>query len=202
MDASFFKQIQYSCHGEEISKLCAKLAQRCSFDLVIDVRRLCHLAYWLLVYEYEVEALVICRETHEVEFKGKDNFKIWDYILVIWGLEVYLLKRQGELAQAKTRIRGMDQIWMYQVNESMTTEKIKQFRKKEEKRRSKFTCEGVMGIEAIANCNSVEMERNCRLVALFHMIGYGSTGLFSDLEQHQEALDLAIHQYLGFLRMK
>ena len=191
MDANFFEQIQFSCHEQEIVGLCEKLAKRCSYDILMDVRRLCRLAYWLFVYEHDVEAIVICRETHEVRFPGNGQIRIWDYILAIWGLEVYLLKKQEEWMEAQIRIQKMDQIWMLRSEN----------RAKEEKRRSCFTSERVMGIDTIAKCDNQKDEKHYRFIALFRMIGYGSTGLFPDLVRHQEMLNQAIDQYVTFLKV-
>ena len=53
--------------------------------------------YWLYVAGDEEAVLMIAEYTHDATFPGKAIYNVWDFILYIWGLEVYLYIKRAVL---------------------------------------------------------------------------------------------------------
>lgn len=191
-----FKSIMNSCTEKKIVSLCKKLEKKCSFDSGKDAENLCHLAYHLFVYGHIEEAIVVCRFTHDVLFPGKGIFCVWDFILFIWGLEVFILKAQGKVEEANVRIKEIDHIHMQPVGLSINDTEEKR-RKDADELRLRFTYPDVLECERIEK--SERHANGYRFIALFDMIGYGATGLYPNLSAHWEDLQQDINNYVAIL---
>lgn len=54
-----FESIEARHTEKKIISLCKKLIKKCSFNSGADARNLCELAYWLYVYGYEDDVLLV-----------------------------------------------------------------------------------------------------------------------------------------------
>ncbi|MCM1286665.1 MAG: hypothetical protein NC240_00040 [Clostridium sp.] len=167
-----------------------KLLKKCSFNSGECARNLCNLAYWLYVYGYEDEVIALCEITHDVEFPGKGKFNVWDYLLLVWGLEVYILKKNGRNDEAEDRIRIMDSYW----KSSPLSEQ------EEIDRRNRFTYEYAAKQDKILNETSKTYANSYRILALTHLIGLTYTGLFPKLWESKELVDKTIDEYISILK--
>ncbi len=108
--------------------MCKKLVKKCSFNSGADAENLCHLAYRLFVYGYIEETFAVCRYTHDIPFPGKGVYRVWDFILYIWGLEVFLLYKQEKHEEANARAKEIDSIRAQPVDSIFNTpEKRREF---------------------------------------------------------------------------
>ena len=53
---------------------------------------------------------MIAEYTHDATFPGKAIYNVWDFILYIWGLEVYLYIKHDNGDKAEYRIKKIDGI--------------------------------------------------------------------------------------------
>ena len=190
-----FESIMNSCPKKKVMSLCKKLIKKCSFNSGADAENLCHLAYRLFVYGYIEEALAVCRYTHDVPFPGKGIFNVWDFILFIWGLEVFLLQKEEKYEEANTRVKEIDYIYIQPVNAIFNTpEKCRKFANE---RYQRVSYPDVLEREKIEE--SEQYANNYRFIALFYMIGYGATGLYPNLSAHWEELQQDINNYVSIL---
>lgn len=190
-----FESIMNSCPQKKVVSLCKKLIKKCSFNSGADAENLCHLAYRLFVYGYIEEALAVCRYTHDVPFPGKGIFNVWDFILFIWGLEVFLLQREEKYEEANTRVKEIDYIHIQPVNAIFNIpEKCRKFANELYQR---VSYPDVLEREKIKE--SEQYANNYRFIALFNMIGYGATGLYPNLSAHWEELQQDINNYVSIL---
>lgn len=190
-----FESIMNSCPKKKVVSLCKKLIKKCSFNSGADAENLCHLAYRLFVYGYIEEALAVCRYTHDVPFPGKGTFNVWDFILFIWGLEVFLLQKQERNEEANARVKEIDHIHIQPVNAIFNTpEKCRKFA---DELYQRVSYPDVLEREKIEE--SEQYANNYRFIALFDMIGYGATGLYLNLSAHWEELQQDINNYVSIL---
>lgn len=179
---------------KKVQSLCKKVLKKCSFNSGADIQNLCHLAYWLFVYGYVDEALSVCEITHDVEFPGKGIWAVWDFIMCMWGLEVHIYKNQNDIEKANAIVQKMDNLWMFpptlppQNQEHETT------------RRNRFTVSFCFREKEISNASSETRANGWRFVALFMLIGYGSTGLFPHLVEEKDTVDKLVEEYIEKLQ--
>jgi hypothetical protein len=57
MSNEIFETIKETCPQKKVVSLCNKLMKKCSFKSGKDARNLCHLSYWLYLYEKQQLAL-------------------------------------------------------------------------------------------------------------------------------------------------
>jgi len=195
VDSHFFETIMTTYTKKKVISLCKKLIKKCSFNSGADAENLCHLAYRLFTYGHINEVLNICKATHNASFPGKGAYRVWEFILSIWGLEVYLLKESGKDEEAKQRIEAMDTIWKTNIHSYLTDEKKVTM---EIGRRSRFLYQDILLTNKISS-SSDTISNEYRFIALFKMIGYGATGLFPDLTNHWTELKLDINSYISIL---
>lgn len=185
-----FEEILNNHKEKNVISYSKKLIKKCSFNSGECARNLCNLTYWLYVYGYEDEVINLCEMTHDVEFPGKGKFNVWDYLLPMWGLEVYILKKNGKKEEAKDRIRIMDNYWRSSpLSEQAETE-----------RRNRFTYEYVAKQDKISNETSKVYANSSRILALTHLIGLTYTGLYPKLWESKELVDKTIDDYISILK--
>lgn len=190
-----FESIMNSCPKKKVVSLCKKLIKKCSFNSGADAENLCHLGYRLFVYGYIEEALAVCRYTHDVPFPGKGVFNVWDFILFIWGLEVFILKLNGNIESVEQRIEKIDYIYVQPVNSIFNTPE--ECRKFADKRYLNLAYPDILFQEKIEECE--QYANDWRFIALFRMIGYGATGLYPNLSAHWNELQQDIDRYVSIL---
>lgn len=190
-----FESIMNSCPQKKVVSLCKKLIKKCSFNSGADAENLCHLAYRLFVYGYIEETLAVCRYTHNVPFPGKGVYRVWDFILWIWGLEVFLLHKQEKHEEANARVKEIDYIRAQPVDGVFNTpEKRRRF---VDSLYQRVTYPDVLWRENIEE--SEQHANDYRFTALFGMIGYGATGLYPNLSARWEELQQDINNYVSIL---
>ena len=190
-----FDSILTNHKEKKIVSLCKKLIKKCSFNSGEDIENLCRLAYWLFVYDYEDEALAVCAITHEVEFPGKGMWTVWDFIMYMWGLEVHILKQNNNKEKANEIIQQMDELWKFPRTLPLKASEH------EIERRNRFTVSFCSREKEIANASSEARANAWRFVALFHIIGYGATELFPNLNKEKELIDALAEEYIQKLKV-
>ncbi len=185
-----FESIQATHTEKKIVSLSKKLIKRCTFNSGADAQNLCELAYWLYIYGYADDVLLVCEITHDIEFPGKGGFNVWDYILFIWGLEAHILKERAQIEKANDRIKRMDELW------KLSSKSAEQ----EAMRRNRVTISECAYEEKIANDTSASSADRWRFLSLFRLIGYGVTGLFPCLQKEKVAVDELAKEYIERLK--
>lgn len=196
MSKSIFEEIynKYPAN-KRIATLCKLLMKKCSFDNGKDAENLCHLAYLLYIYGEEETALAVSAYTHDAPFPGRVAFNVWSFILDVWGLECYILQKQGQTEASLVRADEIDRINRLPVGERMAesvstlTDKI----------RIRICYEEELCYDKIASAGTTSLANKYRLAALFHMIGWGATGHYPDLNLHRKELEKNIQDYVSVL---
>lgn len=191
---ALFEKIQEEHKEKKIVSLCKKLIKKCSFNSGSDIENLCRLSYWLFVYGYHDDALSVCGITHEIEFPGKGIWNVWDFIMYMWGLEAHIFKLRNKTEQADKIIDEMDRLWMQQPTLPPKPPEL------EIARRNRFTLSYCSREKDIANARTELHANGWRLVALFRLIGYGSTGLFPNLNSEKASIDRLVDEYIEKLK--
>lgn len=185
-----FETIQAQHTEKPIVSMCKKLIKKCSFNSGADIQNLCHLAYWLYVYGYEDDALLVCETTHDADYPGKGGFNVWDFIIYMWGLEAHIMKCRNLTEEAAERIKKMDDLWLLTSTAP----------EHEEARRNRFTVDSCSYEKEISNAATSSAANRWRFLALFKLIGYGTTGLFPNLEANKSAVNALVEQYVSLLK--
>ena len=84
-----FQEIMADHSEKKIISLCKKLIKKSSLTSSVDAANLCELAYWLYVIGDKENSLKVC-EYSNIEIPEKINYNVWDFIIWIWGLSIYL----------------------------------------------------------------------------------------------------------------
>ena len=193
-----FDLIIASHKEKRIISLCNSLHKRCSFNRGQDIQTLCELAYWLYVAGDEEAVLMIAEYTHDAPFPGKAIYNVWDYILYIWGLEVYLYIKHDDRDKAEYRIKKIDGILKAPLPKAYSSYDRQLF--VEEKRRERFTYPDVLQLNKIQMCDTKAWKRDYQISALYTMIGYTYTGLFPNLSAHKNEIEHYIQKYVNELK--
>lgn len=127
-------------------------------------------------------------------FQGKGDY-VWDFILFIWGLEVFLLQKEERYEEANRRVKEIDYIHIQPVN--LICETPEECRKFANELYQRFCYPDVLERKKIEE--SKQDANDYRFIALFHMIGYGATGLYPSLSAHWEELQKNINNYVSIL---
>lgn len=188
--------VRYSQAG--IQGICRKLNAYFSFNSGKHAELLCKLAYQMYVLGDTETAKKISCFTHDAPFPGKGCFRVWDFILFIWGLEVYILKQEHDDVSAQRRIDAIDGILNYPLpNAYDSAEQQKKF---EQIRRGNFHYPDILHQKDISTAISTASANSWRLTSLYQMIGYTFTGLYPDLLLHQEEIQCAVDEYVAELK--
>lgn len=196
MDNQVFEQIKDKCQKKKVVSLCNKLAKKCSFKSGSDSENLCHLAYWLYVYDEKALAMDCIALTHDIPFNA--NYGVWTFFHHMWGLEMRLLREQGKNDEAE-KIAETINAHLLTPGKIDTPERMPA---KEEKRRSRLTYEDTIRKEDIAGHlqeNNLTRANAWRFVALITMIGNTETGFFPQLNEHKTQIEEKIAEYISEL---
>lgn len=163
---------------EYIKKPAKGLLQKCSYKSSFDTSSLCSLAYWLYIYDNKELALEICELSHKVNF----DFEYGDMgIQNIYGLEIRIAREHLEEDRRKNFTSDF-------LNYSFSKRVKKQVRYPQ-----------ILREEDIATCNNSTLEA-VLFFALCNMIGKGETGLYPELNENWEEIELAIQEYIACLQ--
>lgn len=159
---------------------CRKLIQKCSFKSVSDTSHLCALAYWLYIHGDSQPALTICELCHKVDFSFE--FTHWNCgIQNIYGLEIRIARELlGENRKNQLPPELIEYYFSKKVRKSL---KYPQILRKTE----------------IATCSSKLLDTEL-LLALYHMIGHGETGLYTELNENWQEIEQTINLYIDCLK--
>lgn len=197
MAAELFEIIMEQCPRKKVISLCKKLIKKCSFKSGADCENLCHLAYWLYIYEQPTLSMKCVELTHDVPFDK--NFNTWTFIHAMWGLEMRLLREQGKENEAQAIADTMNKHHLT-PGKVDTPERMPQ---KEEKRRSRFTYEDAVKqekIKAFLESGELNDANGWRFVALLRMIGSAETGFYPLLNESKARLEEKITEYISELQ--
>lgn len=197
MATELFETIMEQCPQKKVISLCKKLIKKCSFKSGADCENLCHLAYWLYIYGQPALSMKCIQLTHNVPFDK--NFNTWTFIHAMWGLEIRLLKQNGQNTEAQKIADTIDKHHLT-PGKIDTPERMPQ---KEEKRRLRFTYESVTNqekIEAHLQNNNINSANAWRFTALFKMIGNTETGLYPLLNKRKQDIEITIGEYTAALQ--
>lgn len=190
-----FEEIMDRYSDKKIISLCKKLNKKCSFGSGVDAAYLCELAYRLYVMGAKEDALKVCEFTN-INIPNKVNYRVWDFILFIWGLEAYIYNEDGRTEDKEYRVSLMKKVWSTPKNASDTKEKAWAFMQKIFARK---TFEDVCDIKEIEEAEAEGNKKSAnatRLTALYNMIGYGITGFCPELVNNRDELEAKIREYV------
>ena len=194
-----FEEIMERYSDKKIISLCKKLNKKCSFGSGVDAAYLCELAYRLYVMGAKEDALRVCEFTN-INIPNKLNYRVWDFILLIWGLEAYIYNEDGRTEDKEYRVSLMKKVWSTPKNALDTEEKAWDFIQKIFARK---TFEDVCDIQAIEEAEAEGDKKSAnamRLTALYNMIGYGIIGFCPELEKNNDELNTKIREYIVSLQ--
>lgn len=197
MDLQFFEQIMEKCPKKKVISLCKKLAKKCSFKNGADMENLCHLAYWLYIYDLSGPSMECISLTHQTPFD--QNYNVWTFIHSMWGLEIRILKEQSNLEESQKIIDSINEHYLMPTKLEPSIEKRQSA---EAKRRSRFTYEDVIRkskIEASLANNDIKGANEWRFIALLGMIGNTETGIYPKLNDSKEQINILIKEYIQML---
>ena len=197
-DTSILETIKQECPKKKVISLCNKLLKRGSYKSAADSESLCHLAYWLYIYDRADLAMACIAPTHRIECFG--DFGVWTFLHAMWGLEIRILRERGDNAHANEVAATMDgQLLMPTLLKDTPEKKAAH----EAKRRARFTYESVTRQDSIqphVEAGNQTRANAWRLVALLGMIGDTETGLYPNLNERKEDIEVKIAEYIGELR--
>ena len=197
MEKAIFERIKEKCQKKKVISLCNRLSKKCSFKSGKDIENLCHLAYWLYVYDEKELAMNCIALTQDIPFDM--NYNVWTFIHAMWGLKMRLLREQGQADDAQKIAETMNSHFLTPDKVFNTVEKVQQF---EEKRRTRFTYESTIreqDIERDLKENNLNFANERRFVALFGMIGNIETGFYPFLNEGKARIEEKITEYISEL---
>ena len=193
MTVELFETIMKECPQKKVVSLCKKLIKKCSFKSGADCENLCHLMYWLYIYDRSDLALNCVALTHNIPFEK--NFNTWTFIHFMWGLEIRILRGQKNEPEAQKIIETMN-VHDFTLGKVDTPE---QFPKKVEKRRGRQTYEDTIRQEKIERSDNTKSANAWRFIGLLGMITYTETGFYPILNERKNDMEAKINEYINAL---
>jgi hypothetical protein len=190
---NIFENIMSNCHHKKVQSLCKKLIKKLSFNSGKDIENLCHLIYWLYIFGNVEEAKKCINLTHEIEFT--QNYNIWTFIHLIWGLEIRILRQEGNNKLADDIAEKMDK-QLKMPTEIETPEKAEI---RENRRRKRIDIKIESNETEIAEClrgNDIKTANEYRFVGIMGLIGTMETGFFPELNKNREKIEEIIKEYV------
>lgn len=204
MDTSIFKNndllenIKEECSQKKVIRLCDKLIKKCSYKNMSNCETMCHLAYWLYIYDRPEIALDLIKATHDIEFFC--NWNVWTFIHHMWGLEIRILRERGDKSGAVKVANIINEQHLCPSPMFDTPEKIA---KHEKIRRANFTYEDVIEQKKIRQCvedGDKTGANSWKFIALLGMIEYAETGFYPKLNERKEEIEQKINEYIAELK--
>ncbi len=197
MDAQVFEQIMEECQKKKVVSLCKKLIKKCSIKSGADMENVCHLAYWLYVYDLPELSMKCIEPTHDISFS--QNYNVWDFIYKMWGLEIRILREQNEQEKISSIVDTMNSQYLMPTKFDPTVEERE---KKETQRRARVNYEDVIRKEQIDKYlqeGNLSWANDWRFIALLGMIGETETGLYPLLNESKMQIEEKITEYIAEL---
>ncbi|MCL2654438.1 MAG: hypothetical protein FWD65_01890 [Coriobacteriia bacterium] len=181
---------------KQIVSLCKKCLKKLSFKSGADVSNLTDLVFWLFIFGDNEAVFQLAGLTHGMPFDH--NFSVWDSLHIIWALEVYLLRKSGDVKGADVRrcaiLANLRLTMEDETQEEHDRREAKQYKRIDYKEWTyQLKIEGAVASGNKASANA------WRLSALERMIGWGETGLYPDFVAHDEQREQEIVQYANIL---
>jgi hypothetical protein len=183
---NLFEEIMEKCNHKKVVSLCKELAKKLSFRSGGDTENLCHLIYWLYILDEKGLAKKCMVLTHNVPFDG--DYRVWDFINNIWGLEIRILRDENKNNEADSIVKLMERHDLSNDTEAGLR-----------KLRNRFTFEKVARKKQIedALADGDNKEANIwRFLALFGLIGNTETGFYPNLNNDKEKIEETIKNYV------
>jgi hypothetical protein len=188
-----FKEIMESCRNKKVQGICKKSNIKFSVKNGKDMENLCHLIYWLYILN-EIELAKECIDlTHGIPFD--QNYNIWTFIHYIWGIEIKILRNEGNNDNVNKIIQEMDK--QLKIPTKIETSEKAEIR--ENRRRERIDLESVSNGKEIEDClkdNDLKLANEYRFTALMRLIGYTETGFFPQLNKDKEKIENIIKNYI------
>jgi len=197
-DTSILETIKQDCPKKKVISLCNQLLKRGSYKSAHDCEVLCHLAYWLYVYDRADLAMACIAPTHHIGYFT--DAAVWGFLHAAWGLEIRILRARGDDASADTIAAAIDNHYLTPTPLIDTPEKKTAH---EAKRRARFTYESVTRQDSIqphVDAGNKTRANAWRLVALLGMIGNTETGLFPHLNERKADIEAKTAEYIAELK--
>lgn len=199
IDTAMLEEIAQICPYKCVQSLCEKLIKKCSFKSSACTSQLCELGYWLYVLGEDELVFRVAEVTHKLTFDC--NFNVWSPIFKLWGLEMRLLRERGDTArieELKSIIYEAHLVPPPVANGPISREQMIESEKQRVLRFSVEDCAWVKQIEAAA---TPKRKADCKLYALFSLIGLGETGFYPHLNEEKERVEQIIGEYINDLRV-
>jgi hypothetical protein len=190
---NLFEEIIGKCNHKKVVSLCKKIEEKLSFKSGKDVEKLCHLIYWLYILGNIETAKKCMNLTHGIEFT--QNYNIWTFIHSIWGLEIRILRQEGNNKAANEIIKEMDK----QLKMPTKIETPEKSEIRENKRRERIDLDSISNIKEIEKClndGDIKLSNEYRFTALMKLIEYSETGFFPKLNKDKEEIENIINKYI------
>jgi hypothetical protein len=190
---NIFENIMSNCNHKNVQSLCKKLIKKLSFNSGKDMENLCHLIYWLYILG-DIETAKECINlTREIEFT--QNYNIWTFIHLIWGLEIRILRQEGNNKLAGEIAEKMDK----QLKMPAKIETPEKAEIRENKRRERIDIKFESNETEIAEClkeNDIKTANEYRFAGIIGLIGAMETGFFPKLNNNREKIEGIIKDYV------
>jgi hypothetical protein len=194
---NLFGNIMANCKHKKVQSLCKKLSKKLSFKSGNDVENLCHLIYWLYILGNIEMAKECIKLTHETEFT--QNYNIWTFIHFIWGLEIRILRQDGNNKLADEIISRIDK--QLKIPTKIETPEKAEIR--ENNRRERIEIKDRSNETEIAESlkeNDIKNANEYRFLGIIGLIGTMETGFFPKLSNRREEVENIIKEYVEEIR--
>jgi hypothetical protein len=190
---NIFGNIMSNCNHKKVKILCKRLIKKLSFKSGKDMENLCHLTYWLYILGNIEMAKECINLTHDIEFTL--NYDIWTFIHLIWGLEIRILRQEGNNKLAD-KIAGKMDKQLKMPPKILTPEEAEIH---ENRRRERIDINFVSYEMEITEClkeNDIKMADEYRFIGIMGLIGEMETGFFPKLNNNRERIEEIIKEYV------
>lgn len=191
-------EVSQSCSQKAIVKLNNKLLKKISFSSGADMESLCRLVYWLYIYDYVDLSLKCIDLTSSLQFK--QNYNVWNFIHLMWGLKIRILRNRGQATEAEYIASIID--FHLSLPTKLLT-KDSDMQKFEARRRSRFTYDFINNKDKIDEelvGGNLQAANEWRMNALLSLIGDTETGLYPELNKSKSIIENTILEYIDALR--
>jgi hypothetical protein len=195
MNNQIFETIKNQCPQKKIISLCNKLIKKCSFKSGKDAGNLCHLSYWLYLYEKPELAFTCIALTKPLVFNH--DFLVWDYILCMWGLEARILREQGRTETAQAISEKIIDCYLAPINPNDTRETMMKRWQNWIDRHTLSFIDLRDKIDESLQDGDTKQANEIRFIALITMIGKLESGLFPNLNNNRNEVNVKINEYIS-----
>ena len=190
---NIFEEIIENCKHKKAQSLSKALNKKFSLKSGKDIEKLCYLAYWLFILE-KIELSKKCINlTHALEFN--QNYDIWTFIYSMWGLEIRILKQEGNNKRIKEIIDEINK----QTLMPTKYETVEEIKISEKKRRENMNFNEISYEKKIQDSlkdDDINGANEWRFIALLELIGETETGFYPNLNKNKDKIEKTIKKYI------